>query len=134
MTNFRQVTSNKLRGANKKDPQAPRQTKVQRQAAGDEMEAAGFTWTPGPWRYTWEGNFPVFIVAPGIITNEIGTHAGLVARCAAASIEIFFPYGTRPASIAAQLNDEILAIMRHDANVDDPIVVGGEVVGPEIPF
>jgi hypothetical protein len=134
MTNFRQVTSNKLRGANKKDPQSPRQTKAQRHAIIEEFEAAGFTWTPGTWRYTWEGNFPVFSVAPGIITNEIGTHAGLVAKYGPASIEILFPYGTKPAEIAAQLNDEILAIMRHDADVDDPIIVDGEVVGPEIGF
>jgi hypothetical protein len=138
MTNFKQAPGNKKRGTNRVDGHCPdrRRTKAQRQAAIEEFEAAGFTWTPGPWRYTWQGEFPVFILAPGIIDNR----AGLVARCAPADKEILFPYGMPATAIAARLNDEILAIMRHDADIDDaqldwePVVIDGQIIGPAIAF
>jgi hypothetical protein len=46
----------------------------------------------------------------------------MVAHYPEADIEIVFPYGTPPADIAARLNDEILAIMRHDAElIESPL-------------
>jgi hypothetical protein len=86
-----------------------------------EFEANGFEregWNK--WAYTWQDNFPIFTVTPGIATDDTGTHAGLVARYAPADIEIIFPYGTPPKRIAERLNDEILAIMQHDADLDGP--------------
>lgn len=127
MTNFKQVQSNGRRGENMKDGRRPdrRPTKKQRQATEDQWFAAGFEyrWIRNAPRltYTWSGDFPVFEVIPGII----GISAGLIARYA--PIEIFFPYETDPADIAARLNDEILAIMRHDAEIaDQPLVDDGD--------
>jgi hypothetical protein len=140
MTNRKLAKLGKQRPTNQKDPRPPRQTKAQRESAIAEFEAAGFTWTPGPWTYTWPGNFPVFRLAPGILVDDTGPHAGLIARYSPADIEILFPYGTPPTDMAARLNDEILAVMRHDADVDcpsldwKPVIVNGQEIGPEVGF
>jgi hypothetical protein len=126
MTNYKQVKGNKKRGGNRKDGNRPdrRQTKAQRKADEDAFLAAGFgyQWIRGAPRltYTCQGEFPVFEVCPGITTDDTGTHAGLVAKHAQSGKEILFDYGTSPAIIAARLDGEILAIMRHDADVDGP--------------
>ena len=87
------------------------------------------------WTYTWTGNFPVFKVGPGTVINNDGSpRQGLVARYVPADKEILFPYGTSPAEIAGRLDDEILAIMRHDVDIDTPPLVGEQEIGPEIPF
>lgn len=125
MTNFKQVVNNKRRGGNIKDGHHPNRarTKAQRRADDAQWLAAGFEyrWMRGAPRltYTWGGNLPVFEVTPGIV----GVAAGLVARCAPAGIEILFPYGTSPADITGRLNDEIEAIIFHDAEINErPLV------------
>jgi len=124
MTNFRQARHNNTRGSNQKDGRRTdsRPTKAQRQVAEAEWVAAGFTqedWNK--WSYTWLGEeFPVFSIAPGILTDDTGAHAGLVAQYAPTGIEILFPYGTDPSNIKNRLDDEILIIMRHDAAPDGP--------------
>lgn len=129
MTNFRQARSSGKRGGNNKDGHRSdrRQTKKQTQAAEDQWLVAGFELVDwNKWTYTWDhpdGKIPVFKVAPGTVSNDTGTHAGLVAQYALGVLSwwtCLFPYGTPPADIAARLNDEILAIMRHDADVDGP--------------
>jgi hypothetical protein len=122
MTNFRQVRNNRKRGGNRKDGHRPdrRQIKAQRQTAEDQWIKAGFNsvdWNK--WTYTWPGNFPVFQLAPGIVTNDQGTRAGMVARYPKTGKEILFSYGTPPVDIKAQLDDEIFAIMQHDATIDE---------------
>ncbi len=67
------------------------------------------------WEYTWEGYFPIFQLAPGFLGNK----AGLIAKFNQ-DIKIHFPYGTSLATIKDQLDDEILAIMRHDAEIVEP--------------
>jgi hypothetical protein len=127
MTNFKQTVRNKKRGGNRKDGDGPgrRQSKAQHEACEAEWITAGFSrkWIRGAPRltYTWPGNFPIFTLAPGMVTDDQGTHEGLVARYAPADREILFPYGTSPAQIRAQLNDEIFEIMQHDADVDAPL-------------
>jgi hypothetical protein len=59
-------------------------------------------------------------VTPGIV----GVAAGLVARYPQADIEILFAYGATPGDIAARLNDEIEAIMFHDAEIDEQPLEG----------
>ena len=67
-------------------------------------------------------------------------------------IEILFPYGTKPADIKDRLDDEILGIVRLQADAADPlpaeapipflgeplpyqsIAVEGQEIGPEIGF
>lgn len=113
MTNFRQV--------------ADYSTKIQRQEDEDQMLAAGFLYqwirNAPRWTYTWRGNFPVFEVTPG----HLGAGTGLVARYLKADIEILFAYETPPGDIATRLDDEILALMRHDAEIaDQPPVDEGD--------
>ncbi len=128
MTNSRQARNNGKRGGNRKDGQrfGRHQTKVQRNAAETQWLAAGFSrkWIRNAPRliYTWDhpdGIFPVFEITPGIITDNNGTYTGMVARYPNPDKEILFTYGTPPADIAARLDDEIFAIMRHDAEIDD---------------
>jgi hypothetical protein len=73
------------------------------------FEAAGFIrygWNK--WTYSFDDS-PEFVVAPGTIINSEGMpRQGLVARCD--DKEVFFPYGTAPADIAARLDDEIAVI------------------------
>ena len=114
------------------------------------LAALGFTRTDwNKWSYTWQGSFPTFTLAPGILE---GGGAGLIARYSPADIEILFPYGTRPALIKGRLDDEILEIVRLQADVADPlpaeapipfmgeplpyqsIVVEGQEIGAEIGF
>lgn len=107
MTNYKLAISNTNRPYNKKDGR-PR---PRSQAA--QYEAQGFKRTDwNRWEYTWKGNFPVFQMAPGIL----GDKAGLIAKFSE-DIKIHFPYGTPPADIKARLDDEILAIMQHDAEI-----------------
>lgn len=82
---------------------------------GDSFEKAGFTLVepPAKFSYTWKGVFPVFQVKPGIINSL----AGIVAQCD--DIIEWFPYGTPPGEIKARLDDLILEIMRHDAELDN---------------
>ena len=105
-----------------KDDHQPerRQTKRQRQAAENQWAAAGFNLTDwNKWAYTWPGNFPVFEISPGILTNDTGTYAGLIARYASAGIEILFVYGTPPQDIAARLDTEIGEIDVDDYMTDN---------------
>ena len=113
------------------------------------LAALGFTRTDwNKWSYTWQGNFPTFTLAPGILEDGA---AGLIARYSPADIEILFPYGTRPVDIAARLNDEILEIVRLQADAADPLptspipfmgeplpyqpaIVEDQEIGPEIEF
>lgn len=158
MTNYKQAPGNDKRGGNKKDGYRPdrRQTKAQSQAAEERWLAAGFTYRRfrGGLRltYSWPGDFPVFKLAPGSVTDDTETHAGLIARYSPADIEILFPYGTRPVDIATRLNDEILEIVRLQADAADPlpispiipflgeplpyqpIVIEGQEIGPDIGF
>jgi hypothetical protein len=84
-----------------------------------QYETAGFTLIqpPASYSYTWQGIFPIFRVAPGTVQGL----AGMVARCEAANIIEWFPYGTSPAAIKARLDDLILGILRHDADIDGSI-------------
>jgi hypothetical protein len=137
MTNYKQVRFNNKRPYNQKDAQPPRQTKAQYQAAGDRWEAAGFIRVDWNKRsYSWSGNFPIFTIAPGILTDDTGTYAGLIARYG--DKKILFAYGTNPAAIAARLNDEILEIIRLQDDADAPLdwqpVVDGQEIGPEVAF
>lgn len=135
MTNSKQVRNNKKRGGNRKDGHRPdrRQTKARRQAIENQWTAAGFKMTDwNKWTYTWPGESPVFRLTPGILIDDRGTHAGLIARYASADKKILFVYGTDPASIKARLDDEILAIMRLQADVDNSPIGGGQEIGPEI--
>ena len=145
MTNYKQARTNGKRGRNMKDGNGP----LVRRDYNARLEAARFTrigWNK--WAYTWQGDFPIFTLAPGILEDGA---AGLIARYSPADIEILFPYGTRPVDIAARLNDEILEIMRLQAGVADPlpadtipfmgeplpyqsVVVEGQEIGPEIKF
>jgi hypothetical protein len=99
---------------NKKDGATGRR----RRGNGDKWTVAGFTW-PGPQRsvynYTWPGNFPVFRVGPGLHEDK----AGLVARCLAADRVVFFEYGTDPVKIKRRLDDEILEIVRYEAELNN---------------
>jgi hypothetical protein len=125
MTNFKQAKSNKKRGGNRKDGNGPdqRPTTAQQGIAEVQWMAAGFSrqWIRGAPRltYTLEGDFPVFVLSPGMITDDQGTYEGLITRFS--KFEILFPYGTHPANIAIRLNGLILAIMRHDARDDQPL-------------
>ncbi|MHC4687418.1 MAG: hypothetical protein ACYTEW_24385 [Planctomycetota bacterium] len=109
------------KGNNKKDGATGRR----RRRNFDAWAEAGFVWVPGTpatYTFTWDGDFPVIGLSPGIVVDEEGAHAGMVAHYPEADIEIVFPYGTPPTDIAARLNDEILAIMRHDAElIESPL-------------
>jgi hypothetical protein len=103
------------KGRNIKDGHHPnRARKAQRRADDAQWLAAGFEyrWIRGAPRltYTWGGNLPTFEVTPGIVGVAAGPQA---------DIEILFAYGATPGDIAARLNDEIEAIMFHDAEIDD---------------
>lgn len=112
MTNHKLAIPNTKRPYNKKDG-SPRP-----RSQASQYEAQGFVqidWNS--WNYTWKGNFPVFQIGPGILEGK----AGMIAEFSL-EIKIHFPYGTAPATIKAQLDDEILAIMRHDAEDDEPVM------------
>ncbi len=105
------------KGRNKKDGNGQM---VRQRDYNARLGAARFTrigWNK--WSYSWQGSFPTFTLAPGIL--EDGGAAGLIARYSPADIEILFPYGTRPALIKGRLDDEILEIMRLQADVADPL-------------
>lgn len=145
MTNYKQAQTNGRRGDNIKD--GKRGALNRQRDYNGQLEAEGFTRTDwNKWTYTWDGDFPAFTLAPGIVDGK----AGLVARCAEAGVEILLPYGTPPDNIKARLNDEIDEIMGLQADVVDPlpaeayipflgepyraIIIEGEEIGPEIPF
>ena len=114
MTNYKQAPNNKRRGHNIKDGHGPNR-KPPSQAK--QFEANGFIQTDwNKWSYTWQGVFPKFDLRPGAVDG----FPGLVAF-GKNDIAIRFDYGTPPYLIAARLNDEILAIMQHDADVDAPL-------------
>lgn len=120
MTNFRaRLNGQTPKSHNKKDGATGHRRPCQ------DWEAHGFHWVPGTpstHTYTWEGDFPVFIVKPGTVAAQ----AGLVARCAEAEVEILFPYGSPPSKIAERLNDEIYEIMRLDAELTEAEIGFGE--------
>ncbi len=112
MTNYRKAITGASRPYNQKDGVVARPRSQAR-----IYEALGFAQTDwNKWSYTWEGNFPIFALAPGILSDK----AGLIATFSP-EIRIHFPYSTDPADIKARLDDEILAIMRHDAEIDTPL-------------
>lgn len=128
MTNYKQAQSGGKRGGNMKDGHGSdrRPTKAQREADDKLWLDAGFLyqWLRGAPRltYTWDGNFPVFEVAPGIANDQDGQlRAGMVARNSETDFELCFPYGGHPADIADRLDDEILKIMCLQADVDAPL-------------
>jgi hypothetical protein len=85
--------------SNNKDPQTPRQTKAQRQATGDEMEAAGFK--QSDWN-KWD--YECFRIVPGTVDFR----PGWVAICEDGRR---IPIGTASAAeIKIRLDDEISAI------------------------
>ena len=143
MTAFNARKSNRTpKGRNKKDGngQVARQRDYNKR-----LEALGFTRTGwNKWSYSWQGDFPTFTLAPGGLLNG---ETGLIAKFE--EIEILFPYGTTPAFIKARLDDEILGIMRLQADAADPLpisipfmgepspyqpIVEGQEIGPEIKF
>jgi len=151
MTAFNARKSNRTpKGRNKKDGNG----QVARQRDYNvRLKTAGFRRTDwNRWTYTWAGDFPAFTLAPGTLTDGTGTRVGLIAQCSQAGVTIVFSYGTKPAGIATRLNDEILEIMRLQADVADPlsaeapipfmgeplpcqpVVVEGQEIGPEIKF
>jgi hypothetical protein len=118
------LNGKKPKGHNRKDGPGRR-----RRRPGQDWEGHGFSqidWNK--WVYTWEGVFPVFRVAPGVSRDESGfPWQGLVARCSRPEVEVLFPYGTGPEEIKGRLDEEILAIMRHEAalvdcEIDDELV------------
>lgn len=116
MTNVKQARNNGKRGGNRKDGGHFNRRLNQNK----EFYALGFTrndWNK--WNYTWSGEFPIFLLSPGTIVTDGGPKSGLIAHYEPAGKEIYFPYGSSPADIAARLDNEIFAIMRHDAEIDD---------------
>jgi hypothetical protein len=121
MTNRKLAKSNAKRPYNKKDPQPPRQTKTQRQAAGDEMDAAGFKMIDwNKWTYTWPfGEFPSFRLVPGMVDFR----PGWIAICDDGR---HIPIGTAPAmEIKQRLDDEIAAIIGMDVIDIDGFMLAG---------
>lgn len=82
-------------------------TKAETEVDDKLWEEAGFENLGAP-RITYTGIGITFEVSPGIVTDETGTHAGLVARHPGK--EILFPRFAPAADIAARLDDEIAAI------------------------
>jgi hypothetical protein len=117
MTNFNQAPGNKSRGNNIKDGGSrPRRNR----SNDDQFEALGFKridWNK--WSYTWKGDFPVFRLVPGWVSFEYGW----IAICDRSGLQI--PIGQAgPIEIKTRLDDEILAIMRYDAEIaDEPLVI-----------
>jgi len=83
-----------------------------------EFEEAGFQWID--WNklsYTWPGDFPVFILVPG---SNMNGHPGWIAKVDLVDlIEIYFHPASSAIFIKTRLDDEILAIMRREAALDD---------------
>jgi hypothetical protein len=63
--------------------------------------------------YTWQGTFPVFHIKPGRVNGL----SGIVAKHEQSGTIEWFPFNTKPADIKARLDDLILEIMRHDAEL-----------------
>lgn len=117
MTNRNLARRNTTRPCNKKDGNGPL---VRQRDYNARLEAAGFTRTDwNKWSYSWHGDFPVFKLAPGIVDDKVG----LVAQCSQADKTILFSYGTFPADIKVRLDDEILEIVRLQADIADPLSV-----------
>jgi hypothetical protein len=127
MTNFKQAPRNKSRGNNIKDGGSrPRRNR----SNDDQFEDLGFKridWNK--WSYTWPGNFPVFRLVPGWTCfghGWIAIHDESDHR---------IPLGpAKPTEIKTRLDDEILAIMRYDAEIDDSIDQEMIELGREIGF
>lgn len=96
------------KGRNKKDGATGRGRRKDNSA---EFEALGFIeidWNK--WSYTWEGDFPVFRLVPGTVDFMPGWVAIYNERQ--------IPIGqAQPEAIKARLDEEILAITRHDAEI-----------------
>jgi len=108
------LSGKKPSGSNKKDGatgQGPRRNNNQ----DAEFERLGFTMTDwNKWGYTWPGNFPVISLVPGLVDFE----PGWVAIYKATGRQI--PIGqVAPEEIKARLDDLILEILRHDAELDN---------------
>ena len=122
MTNYKQARTNGKRGANIKDGNGPLARQRDYNAL---LRALGFTRTDwNKWSYSWQGDFPTFALAPG---GHLNGETGFIAKFK--EIEILFPYGTKPAFIKDRLDDEILEIMRLQADAADPLPIS-----PIIPF
>jgi hypothetical protein len=118
MTDFSKIS----RGQPRTAPNIKGGGRRRARSLGNEYERTGFKLVGPPAIYnypTWAGI--IFRVAPGTITDEQGHRAGMIARCDSPKIEVWFRYGTRPQVIKDRLDDEILRIMRHDANIDAPV-------------
>lgn len=68
--------------------------------------------------YTWPGNFPVFELRP---VRRCGRLVILARHEASDTVEIF-PLNAREADIKARLDDLILEMMRHDADLDEALL------------
>jgi hypothetical protein len=102
-------------GRNQKDARPPRQTKAQCQAAGDEMEAAGFT------QIDWnKWSYGEFRIVPGTVDFR----PGWVAICDDGRR---IPIGTASAvEIKQRLDDEIAAItgVGELVDIDEWMLIG----------
>jgi hypothetical protein len=94
MTNFKQVVNNKKRGGNIKDGHHPARTKAQRRADDAQWLAAGF-------EYRWIRGAPRLVYTWGGNFPTFEVTPGIVG-----------------------LNDEIEAIMFHDAEIDEQPLEG----------
>ncbi len=113
MTNFSAV-KNKRRPhrPNRKDAAPRRQSRKSQERYDQALEDNGFEFTDfNKVSYTWDGDFPVFHLAPGVCNETL--IRGFIARCG--DFEIVFPYGTPPPEMAKRLNDEIIKIVRLQA-------------------
>jgi hypothetical protein len=126
MTNYMQAKYNRKRGRNIKDGRRKQQIAVQTDSFWG-VENFMPTRQPGQWIYTWQGiNCLMFDV--------IETDAGeIVAKLQGGEIEIAFA-NTPHIDVKDFLDDQILNLMRLQADVDTALVVSGQEIGPEIPF
>lgn len=90
-----------------------------------DWEGAGFIQVDwNKFSYTWQGDFPVFTVAPGVHDGQ----RGMVARHEASGTVELFPYQTCPHKISAQLNDLIYEIISREddliIDIDDYMLAG----------
>lgn len=93
---------------------------IEKEKNDDEFKRQGFEWAGwNAWRYTWQGDFPIFTVKPGTVNGSNGIVAAVDLP---SDVEVWFPYGTPAGDIRTRLDNEILAIMRmrHDADIDGP--------------
>jgi hypothetical protein len=84
------------------------------------------TRTAGYWLYTWQGlNCPVFKV----FEND----SEIKVRLEGGEMEVIF-FDTPHINIKDFLDDQILKLMRLQSDIDDPLPMIGQKIGPEIEF